>query len=142
MATNTAGNAGYSPPSHQVPYIGRTLSYLDFPGTANVAVTIGVLPPNAIVTGGGVWVVTGFDDKTGDDFDVGVSGSDDDLFASAIDVNTASVLGTLDDLADANRFSTSARTVTANFTTAPTDDGTAGEVFIWVEYVIQIPRVA
>ena len=136
MATGTAGDTGHRLLPGTMPYIGKRVLYSDWVGTNNDAHIIGVLPPRAIVTGGGTWVIAAFDDVTGDDLDVGVSGSDDDLFLSAGDLNTISVLGTLDDLADANRYSASARTVTCNFTTAPDDTGTAGEVFVWLEYVI------
>lgn len=140
MATNTAGNTGYLPSNDNGPFkIGKTVIYSDW-STANARVTIGVLPPRAIVTGGGIWVITSFDDTNGDDLDVGVSGGDDDLFASGIDLNTGTSLGTLDDLADANRFSTSARTVTANFTTAPSGNGTTGEAHVWLEYVVAPAR--
>jgi hypothetical protein len=136
MATNTAGHSGYTPQGIVTKaVIEKTVKYTDW-STANAAVTIGVLPPRAVVTGGGIWVITSFDDTNGDDLDVGVAGSDDDLFASAIDLNTGSSLGTLDDLADANRYSASARTVTANFTTAPSGNGTTGEAYVWLEYQI------
>jgi hypothetical protein len=136
MATNTAGHSGYTPQGIVTKaVIEKTVKYTDW-STANAAVTIGVLPPRAVVTGGGIWVITSFDDTNGDDLDVGVAGSDDDLFASAIDLNTGSSLGTLDDLADANRYSASARTVTANFTTAPSGNGTMGEAYVWLEYQI------
>jgi hypothetical protein len=104
-------------------------------GTSNT-VEIGRLPPRAIVLRGGTWIVTGFNDTNGDDLDVGVSGSDDDLFASAVDMNTGSVLTAFDDLADANRYSASARTVTCNLTTAASGDGSAGEAVVYLEYVI------
>lgn len=140
MPTNTAGNSGYLPPSEDGPFkIGKTVVYSDWT-TANARVTIGVLPPRSIVTGGGIWVVTSFNDTNGDDLDVGVSGGDDDWFASAIDLNTGSSLGTLDDLTDAERYSASARTVTANFTTAATGNGTTGEAHVWLEYVVAPAR--
>ncbi len=140
MPTNTAGNTGYRPQGlRTTPIIDKTVLYSDW-GAANAAVTIGVLPPRAIVTGGGIWVITSFNDTNGDDLDVGVSGDDDDLFASGIDLNTGSSLGTLDDLADANRYSASARTVTANFTTAASGNGTTGEAYVWIEYVISPAR--
>lgn len=137
MATGTAGDTGTLHSNLNVkPCITAKVLYSDWVGTDNTAKTIGTLPARAIVTGGGVWVITGFDDTTGDDLDIGVSGSDDDLFASAIDVNTASSISSLDDLADANRYSATARKVTVNFTTAPTDDGTAGEAIIYIEYAV------
>lgn len=134
MATNTAGSSGQKYHTNQTHFLAATVTYSDL-GLSNV-VTIGVLPPRAIVLRGSTWIKTAFNDTTGDDLDVGVSGSDDDLFASAVDMNTGDVLTAFDDLADANRYSASARTVTCNFTTAGTGDGTTGEATVMLEYVV------
>jgi len=140
MPTNTAGNAGYRRSDDPGPYMLRKkISYSDWSGTNNDRHTVGVLPPYAVVIAAFSHVVvkTAFNDTTGDDLDIGVTGDDDDLFASALDLNTGSgVLLTLDGLADANRYSASARTVTCNFTTAPTGDGTTGEAWVYIGYVI------
>jgi hypothetical protein len=134
MATGTAGDSGQRYHTNQVHHLIKTVTYSSL-GTSNT-VEIGRLPPRAIVLRGGTWIVTGFNDTNGDDLDVGVSGSDDDLFASAVDMNTGSVLTAFDDLADANRYSASARTVTCNLTTAASGDGSAGEAVVYLEYVI------
>src|SRR6478736_7788502 len=118
MATNTAGDTGQKYHTNQTHYLTKRVTYTSL-GTSNT-VTIGWLPPRAIVLRGSTWIVTAFNDTTGDDLDIGVTGSDDDLFASAVDLNTGDVLTAFDDLADANRWSTSARKVTCNFTTAAT----------------------
>lgn len=135
MATNSAGNSGH----RKLPGIKQTIAarvlYSDWVSTNNDRHKWGVLPPYALVTGGATKVITGFNDTTGDDFDIGVLGDDDDLFASGVDVN-ASAYTAFDDVADANQFSTSARTLTVNFTTAPTGDGTTGEAYVFIEYVI------
>lgn len=141
MATGTAGDVGQRYESNQVHYLARTVTYLTLngsglgTGTTNATVEIGWLPPHAIVVSGGTKVITGFNDTTADDLDVGVSGSDDDLFASAVDVNSAATTA-FDDLATANDYSASARKVTVNFTTAPTGDGTTGEAIVWLTYVV------
>lgn len=135
MATDTAGDTG----RRFLPGIKTTIAcrvlYSDWTGTNNDRHVWGVLPPYALVTGGATHIVTGFNDTTGDDFDIGVLGTDDDLFASAVDVNSAAYT-TFDDVAVANQFSTSARTLTINFTTAPTGDGSTGEAYVFIEYVI------
>ena len=140
MPTNTAGNAGYRRSDDPGPYMLRKkVSYSDWSGTNNDARVVGVLPPHSVVIAAfsHVIVKTGFNDTTGDDLDIGISGGDDNWFASALDVNTGNgVLLTLDDLTDTERYSASARTVTVNFTTAPTGDGTAGEAWIYVGYVV------
>src|SRR3990167_2349561 len=133
MATGTAGDTGQRYHQNLVHYLVKNVTYLTLnglgtaAGTTNATVKIGDLPPRAMVVAGGVWVVTGFDDTNGDDLDVGVSGSDDDLFHSAMDLNTADVYTAFDDLASANDYSTTARIVTCNFTTVPSGNGTAGE---------------
>lgn len=141
MATNTAGDTGQVYQSNQVHYLYKTVTYTSLngagtgAGTTNATVTVGWLPPHAIVTAGWTKVITGFNDTTADDLDIGVDGSDDDLFASAVDVNSAATT-TFDDLATANDYSTSARKVTVNFTTAPTGDGTTGEAIVYLTYIV------
>src|SRR3990167_5138464 len=142
MATGTAGDVGQRYHTDQVHYLMKRVASLTLngsgtaAGTPNATVVVGVLPPHALVTRGGVKVITGFDDTNGDDLDVGVSGSDDDLFHSAMDLNTANTTTAFDDLASANDYSTTARTVTCNFTTVPSGNGTAGEAMVWLEFVV------
>lgn len=134
MATGTAGDAGQRYHTNQVHHLVKTVTFESL-GVSN-KVKVGVLPPRAVVLRGSTWIITGFDDTNGDDLDIGVEGGDDDLFASAVDVNTGSTLTAFDDLADANRYSASARTVTCNLTTAATGNGTAGEATVMLEYII------
>lgn len=135
MATGTAGDTGQKYHTNQTHFLVKTVTYTSL-GTSN-SVVVGVLPPRAIVLRGSTLIITGFNDTTGDDLDIGVSGSDDDLFASAVDVNTGSnTLTAFDDLAAANWYSASARTVTVNFTTAATGDGTTGEAVVFLEYIV------
>lgn len=140
MPTNTAGSTGYRKSDENGPYIVRKkVVYSEWTGTNNDAHVAFTLPPKSVVIGAfsHVIVVTGFDDTNGDDLDIGISGGDDDWFASALDLNTGSgVLLTLDDLTDTERYSASERTVTYNFTTAPTGNGTAGEAWIYIGYLI------
>lgn len=135
MATGTAGDTGHRKLPGIKQTIARRVLYSDWAGTNNDRHVWGVLPAYALVTAGGTKVITGFNDTTGDDFDIGVSGDDDDLFASAVDVNSAATTA-FDDLATANDFSTSARKLTINFTTAPTGDGSTGSAIVWIEYVL------
>ena len=143
MATGTAGDTGQRYHSNQIHYLAKTVTYLTLngsgtaSGTTNKTVTVGELPAHAVVLPSIslVKVITGFDDTTADDLDVGVDGSDDDLFHSACDMNSAATT-VFDDLVTANDYSTTARTVTANFTTAPTGDGTAGEAIVIVAYIV------
>jgi hypothetical protein len=141
MATNTAGDPGQLYQTNQTHYLVKRVTYATLnatgagTGTANATVTVGWLPPKALVLRGVTKVITGFNDTTADDLDIGVAGDDDDLFASAVDMNSTATT-TFDDLATANDYSASARRVTCNFTTAPTGDGTAGEALIVLEYAV------
>jgi hypothetical protein len=134
MATGQAGGFGQRYHTNQTHFLAKTVSFADFSPVATVVV--GRLPARAIVLRGSTWIHTGFDDTNGDDLDVGVEGGDDDLFASGVDLNTGSVLTAFDDLADANRYSATERTVTCTFTTAATGNGTAGEATVMLEYII------
>lgn len=134
MPTNTAGGSGYKAQSRQTHFLSKRVRYSDWTGTDNARRVVGVLPPGAVVVYGHTWIITSFNDTTGDDLDIGVTGTDDDLFASGVDMNTGTTLTTFDDLADANRYSATAREVTVNFTTAPTGDGTTGEAYVVIEY--------
>ena len=140
MATNTAGSSGYRDPrTNGINWIRKKILYSDWVSTNNDAHVVGVLPPKSCVVSGSshVVVVTAFDDTNGDDLDIGISGGDDDWFASGLDLNTGSgVLLTLDDLTDTERYSASERTVTCNFTTAPTGNGTAGEAWIYIGFLV------
>lgn len=138
MATNTRGNAGQQYITNQVHHLVRTVTFrtLGVTAGAKATVTVGELPPRAIILRGATWVVTGFNDTTADDLDIGVVGGDDDLFASAVDLNSSGVLTAFDDLADANRYSATARKVTCTYDAAATGDGTTGEAVVIVEYVI------
>ncbi len=142
MTTNTAGSTGYKNSDRNGPYtLKKKILYSDWSGTNNDSHVVGVLPAFSYVVAAAsnVFVKTGFDDTNGDDLDIGISGGDDDWFASALDLNTGSTLLTLDDLTDTERYSASARTVTCNFTTAPSGNGTAGEVYIVIGYYMAGP---
>lgn len=134
MTTNVAGNPGQKYHTNQTHFLAKTVTYQTL-GTSNI-VTVGWLPPRALIVRGSTWIKTGFNDTNGDDLDVGVEGGDDDLFASAVDLNTGDTLTAFDDLADANRYSASARKVTCNLTTAATGNGTAGEATVFLEYIV------
>ena len=139
MATNTAGSSGRKHSDLNGPYIQKAvIRYSDWSGTNNDSHVLFTLPPFSFVIGAfsHVLVKTAFDDTNGDDLDIGISGGDDDWFASALDLNTGGVLLTLDDLTDTERYSASERTVTANFTTAPTGNGTTGEAYVYIGYLM------
>lgn len=132
MATGTQGDSGQRYHTNQVHYLMKRFTYDEIEGKTLV---VGNLPPNNFVRYGHTHIITGFDDTNGDDLDIGVRGGDDDLFASAVDMNS-NALTTFDDLALANQWSATARTVTCNLTTAASGDGAAGEAVVYLEYYI------
>lgn len=136
MATGTAGDAGQRYHTNQVHYFFKTVTYSTLAAsTSSNRVKVWDLPPNHLILSGGVHVITGFDDTNGDDLDVGVLGTDDDLFHSGCDMNSEATTA-FDDLAAANDFSATARTVTCNLTTAATGNGTAGEAIVFGSYIV------
>lgn len=129
MATGTQGTTARKYHTSQTHYLRATVSYTEASGI------VGILPAGAIVLRGSTFIWTGFNDTTADDLDIGVSGGDDDLFASAVDLNSAATTA-FDDLANANQRITTDTTVTWNYTTAATGDGSAGLAEIVIEYVV------
>lgn len=129
MATGTRGTTARRYQTSQVHYLRKRLTYAETGGV------VGILPAGAIVVKGTTYVWTGFTDTTADDIDIGVVGGDDDLFASAVDVNSPAITA-FDDLAVANARVAADTTVTWTFTTAATGDGSAGEAEIVIEYVV------
>lgn len=140
MATNTAGSQGRKwSDNNGFNWIRKKILYSDWSGTNNDRHIVGYLPPYSVVVAAASHVIvkTAFDDTNGDDLDIGITGGDDDWFASALDLNTGSgVLLTLDDLTDTERYSASEREVTCNFTTAPSGNGTTGEAWIYIGYLV------
>ena len=129
MATGTVATTARKYHTEQTHYLRTTITFAENSGI------VGILPAGAIVLRGTTYIWTGFNDTTGDDLDVGVSGGDDDLFASAVDLNSAASTA-FDDLANANQRITTDTTVTWNYTTAATGDGTTGEADIVIEYAV------
>ncbi len=130
MATNEAGKLGRQLALQVVHTIRKRVDYTMTGGVW------GILPAGAFVIDGAVHTITGFNDTTGDDIDVGVTTVGDDEFVSAADVNSAAtLLWSAEDLATSNRYSASERVLTWDFTTAATGNGSAGVADIIVWYV-------
>lgn len=131
MATNEAGKLGRQLALQVVHTIRKRIDY-----TMNGGI-VGILPAGAFIIDGAVHVITGFNDTTADDIDVGVGTVGDDEFVAAADANSAAtVLFSAEDLATTNRYSADERTLTWDFTTAATGDGDAGVADIIVWYVV------
>ena len=109
----------------------KRITYLN----AGTAVVIGTMPAGAIVVGGGVQLVTTFNDSGTDLLDIG-STADADEFASALVISaTAPVWIEADELATNNSYSDTAEiTVTATYT-GQNGDPSAGVADIVIYYI-------
>lgn len=105
-----------------------------FTDGATAVVTIGVLPPKAVVINAGVLVTTAFNAGTGNVLDIGTSG-DDDGFATDLALGTIGRIAA-DELATSNDlYSTDEVTVTATLALTGTA-ATAGAGIVYVEYFV------
>jgi hypothetical protein len=142
MATNTAGNTGYKNSDFNGPFIlKKKVVYSEWSGTNNDAHSAGFLPPfsTVIAAFSHVIVKTAFND-TNHALNIGITGGDADWFASALDFGTGSgVLLTLDDLTNTERYSASVREVVYNWNVAPAGNGTTGEAYIYIGYLMAGP---
>jgi hypothetical protein len=133
MATNTAGSTARRLETQQVHYLHKQITFADL-GTV---VTVGYLPANASVIGGGVHVTTAFNSSGTDLLDVGFIGSTTDDDAYATDLTLAGVgFIALDELAATTNIK---QTVDATVTCSPAQsvaDATAGVAEVYVTYVL------
>lgn len=96
MATNTAGTTARQYQQQLVHYLRKRITFAD----EGTVVTVGYLPTNAVVIGGGVMISTAFDDTSTIDvgFKDGNSTADPNGYATAL-VATAVGFIALDELA-------------------------------------------
>lgn len=106
------------------------------------AVTVGKIPPGASIVGGGVHIITAFNDSGTDLLDVGFVGATTDADAYATDLTLAAVgYLALDELgATTNIQGTVEHTVTATYA-GQNSDATAGVADVIVFYVTRYPVV-
>jgi hypothetical protein len=113
----------------------KRITYLN----AATAITVGKLPPGSVVVGGGVQIITTFNDSGTDTIDVGTS-ADADAFGTLLTVSaTAPAYVAFDELATTNDYSDTAEvTVTATYN-SQNSDATAGVADVVVMYVTAYP---
>lgn len=115
--------------SQTVHYLRKKITFAD-----SAAVTVGVVPANAIVLRGGVVVATAFNAGTSNVLDIGTS-SDDDGFATDLALGTIGVI-VADEMATSNDMGPMSADTTIIATYAQTGTAaTAGEGYVWVEYL-------
>lgn len=133
MATNTAGSVARRLETQQVHYLHKRITFADF-GTT---VTVGVIPANASVIGGGVHITTAFNSSGTDLLDVGFIGSTTDADGYATLLTLAAVgFIPLDELGATTNIK---QTVDTTVTCAPAQsvaDATAGVAEVYITYVL------
>ena len=123
--TTPARNDG----SQTVHYLRKKITYAD-----SGAVTVGVVPTNAIVLRGGVVVTTAFNAATTNVLDIGTS-SDDDGFATDLALGTVGVI-VADEMATTDDMGPMSADTTITATYAQTGTAaTAGVGYVWIEYL-------
>jgi len=116
--------------------IRKKITYLDY-GTT---VTVGKIPPNSIVHGGGVYIATAFNSSGTDLLDVGFIGATTDADGYATQLTLAAVgYIALDELATTTNIM---GTVEHTITCAPAQgvaDASAGEAYVLIHYTSAYP---
>ncbi len=133
MATNTAGNTARENSRQLVHYLRKRITY----ATENTAITIGVMPPNALVVGGGVMTVTAFNDSGTDTLDIGFVGgtTDADGYATLLVIDAVGYI-ILDELgATTNIMQSVATTVTCIYN-GQNNNASAGVAEVVIMYVV------
>lgn len=139
-----AGSLNSSVPAREFGYgavqtLRKRITYLN----NGTTITVGKLPPYSVVVGGGVHIVTAFNDSGTDLLDVGFIGSTTDADAYGT-VMTLAAVGfiVLDELAaTTNIMGTVEHTVTCLYT-GQNSNATAGDAYVIVNYVTAYPAVA
>lgn len=124
MPTNTAGDVGRLYHQDMVHYLAKTIVF----GDDDLVVTVGTLPPNAIVTEVGCAVTTAF--SANSVLDIGTA-ADPDSFGSALVLTTAGLIRDLstDPIVAHDDTSTSATRIVASLTSSGTISAGSGVVF-------------
>ena len=133
MAVGTTGKRYHTDQTH---FLRKEVTFSDNGST----VTVGKLPPGAIVVSAGVIVSTAFNAGTSNVLDIGTSG-DGDGFATDLALGT---IGNIvwDELATSNDlYATTEVTVTADVALAGTA-ATAGTGHVYVEFIPVDPAIA
>lgn len=115
--------------TQQVHYFRRRIVY-----TETGTLTIGVIPAGAVVLNAGVVVTTAFNAGTTNTLDIGTSG-DTDGFATALALGTIGRI-VADEMATSNDLYSASEVTLQCVVTLSGTAATAGEGFVYVEYLI------
>lgn len=130
--------SGQSPRVHQMQsthFLRRRISYT----TNGTVVTVGKIPAGASVVGGGVHIVTAFNDSGTDTFDIGFIGSttDDNAYATLLDVSAVGWI-VLDELAATTNIQQAVDTSVTVRYNGQNSNATAGAADVIIFYVPNI----
>lgn len=135
MATNTAGSTARRLETQQVHYLRKKITF----ATENTAITIGVIPAYASVIGGGVHVLTAFNDSGTDTLDVGFTGgsstADPDAYATLLALTAVGFIA-LDELAATTNIIQTVDTTVTCIYNGENNNATAGEAYVTISYVV------
>lgn len=134
MAVGSKGQAYHT---KQVHYLGPVaFTEADEGGGA---ITIGILPPGAVVLRAGIVVTTAFNGTT----PIADMGTSDDADGWATDISTATAGNIVADTTNASDDLYATQDVTATVTVSATgNDSTAGAGYAYVEYIVADPAIA
>ena len=135
MATGTAGSDARTFHTEQVRFLRKKITF----AVENTEIVIGTIPAYASVIGGGVHILTAFDDSGTDTLDVGFTDSsataDPNGYATLLDLSAVGYI-VLDELAaTTNIISTQDSTVTCIYN-GQNNNATAGEAYVTITYVV------
>ena len=135
MATNTAGSTARRLETQQVHYLHKQITY----SIENTAIVIGYLPANATVIGGGVHIVTAFNDSGTDTLDVGFTGgsstADPNAYATLLDLSAVGFI-VLDELAATTNIKQTVDTTVTCIYNGQNNDASAGVAEVYITYVL------
>lgn len=135
MATNTAGSVARRLETQQVHYLHKQITF----AIENTAIVIGYIPANATVIGGGVHVVTAFNDSGTDTLDVGFTGgsstADPDAYATLLDLSAVGYIA-LDELAATTNIKQTVDTTVTCIYNGQNNNASAGVAEVYVTYVL------
>lgn len=135
MATNTAGSTARRYETQQVHYLHKQITY----AIENTEIIIGYLPANATVIGGGVHVVTAFNDSGTDTLDVGFTGgsstADPNAYATLLDLSAVGFIA-LDELAATTNIKQTVDTTVTCIYNGQNNNASAGVAEVYITYVL------
>lgn len=110
-------------------------------GDNGTTITVGKMPPYSSVVGGGVHIVTAFNDSGTDLLDVGFVGgtTDADAYATALVISAVGFIA-LDELAATTNILQTVDTTVTCLYSGQNSNMTAGEAWVIVNYVSGYPQ--